>query len=137
MQGYLEKEHALLKKIAENLWNILSGGVEEGDMQYISIVDIESLPRELRSSKLLGHFMMKVFSLYDQILKGKDFVVYAWYDAMAGQLRFNAIPNGISFPFGCRINTKATICNIVEDVFSEISSLYRNDILDVASRMIG
>jgi hypothetical protein len=58
-------------------------------------------------------------------------VPYVWNDAQSGFLCFSAIKKDMPLPFGCKINIKASVNDIIDDVFAEIASLFSKGVLDV------
>jgi hypothetical protein len=62
---------------------------------------------------------------------------YSWYDAQSGQLRVSAIADDLCrLPFKCRYSITSDHLDVVEDVFSEISSLYKTGLLLVYVEVI-
>jgi hypothetical protein len=58
--------------------------------------------------------------------KAKNSIFYIWYDAFVGHLRASTINNKFCPPFKCAVNFIKDFNVIIDDIYADISSLYRN-----------
>ncbi len=98
------------------------------NMIYFSVFDHEGKHCE---KEIILDAVNEIVSTYRESRALKGAIFYMWFDALAGQLRSSVINGKFHPPFGCEINVVDDVDFIVEDIFSEVSSLSHRGRLDV------
>ena len=101
-----------------------------GDVEYVALNVFDG--EELIGLEEVRSLLCLLRNSCSKKIKKNGGRFYIWYDAMVGQIRVGYMFDVLkSLPFKCNLNIVDSIDNIVNDVFSEVSSFYRRGSLDV------
>ncbi|NQZ12497.1 MAG: hypothetical protein HRT35_35535 [Algicola sp.] len=112
LDSFVPIQNGEVNKIAnENLWLLFLTSAEYEALDKTDLVTFINQAYRLIASK------------WDNSL-----VFYAWFDSMAGQLRFSSVPHKYrtNLPFSGKIKLTDNIDHLVDEMFNEYSDMYRD-----------